>query len=824
MPLISSEVFTPKQVVPINLDKTTIYVYPTITAEMGESEKTYGFTLTKNALRAASRISFKARLDCLKQQMNAGSTVDVYSQRFISHSKTFMSHQANVSVVSYYGSNGRVIPNATDPATGHLKAFEGQTVANRRPAGIKYAKMICQLDFQSIDPTLTGTFPINFYVDLGPIETRNVNNSVGNAVELSTSFIAEDWAHSNQANYETVTLNNTSARKPFYLNPPVIEADINSDVTINISGMESRIEEVSLEAAWNTICSTVLQELCPTMVQDPATHLQSIHQSSKDHNGDIIELTVQEYYKCIKSYTDFFPKSGNWPLDVVQHFITHLNEDIRLQTQKDFSYSSSSRNMDAFIQAQNLLRVLQIASAAEKQKSTLSKQIQQHINGNTTMHAKVHMSAAEKVIQKYTEMPVREKPVKECWGCGQTDHVYAVGDTIVCPNKDLPGVKDKAAKVREDFRARRKASSKKRRSESKDKDKRSDKRVATVADVRALITELTSPKKADNPVHCLTTAVKVNNKSDNKVLALAFKAEMTGIPDNKQASMICTAIEEVSASIDDLNVNNDSNEVNCNAVTILLGTNPVKPPLPITFDTNIPHIQFCVGPTTDKSFGISMAYDTAAQLNVGYAGYHLSIAKAFPAVVKSLIWAKDQYSPLVLSGIVSTEKEQVSKATESTTLPAVIEYHTPYVTKEGAPVTMKIALGNNVSVNTIMGLSTIRNAAISLDFEAKVFQVGILDSKPFEIVFKPTSRGIPDVSPLKTAHPCSIGLQQPSSVTENDIMSCYKAVFESSVESASANKSTPKDSSGDAISTQSTQSNDKTVTFDEHKSTLPSFF
>jgi hypothetical protein len=132
----SSKAFVPKQFTPITLDKTTVYVYPMLSSTMNENKKTYGFGVTKNALKAASMISFKTRLECLKQTTNSASTVDVISSKFIDHAEDFISKISNLSIKSYHGPNGHVIFNCTITQNGHLKPTSNVTAPNRRPANI----------------------------------------------------------------------------------------------------------------------------------------------------------------------------------------------------------------------------------------------------------------------------------------------------------------------------------------------------------------------------------------------------------------------------------------------------------------------------------------------------------------------------------------------------------------------------------------------------------------------------------------------------------------------------------------------------------------
>jgi hypothetical protein len=132
---------------------------------------------------------------------------------------------------------------------------------------------------------------------------------------------------------------------------------------------------------------------------------------------------------------------------------------------------------------------------------------------------------------------------------------------------------------------------------------------------------------------------------------------------------------------------------------------------------------------------------------VGYLDFHLAVAEKLPQLVKSLVWAKDEFSPLILSGIVSDEASEESLKPTST-LPAVIEYHIPYLSREGYRTSLKIALGKGVSVNTIIGMSMIRPAKFSLDLTDNVMESGVLDTTPFPINYKPTIKSMPDFSNL----------------------------------------------------------------------------
>jgi hypothetical protein len=154
-----------------------------------------------------------------------------------------------------------------------------------------------------------------------------------------------------------------------------------------------------------------------------------------------------------------------------------------------------------------------------------------------------------------------------------------------------------------------------------------------------------------------------------------------------------------------------------------------KPLLPISVEANLPHIALPIGQNLETaSISILVTYyDTCAAVNVGYIGHHLPIAEKFPQVVKSLNYAAERYTPLILSGIV-TDTEEKSTVKPTTTLPAIIEYWLPFRPKEGHRTTLKIALGRHVSVNTIIGMPMIKPAKLSLDLTDNVVESEVLDT------------------------------------------------------------------------------------------------
>ena len=168
----------------------------------------------------------------------------------------------------------------------------------------------------------------------------------------------------------------------------------------------------------------------------------------------------------------------------------------------------------------------------------------------------------------------------------------------------------------------------------------------------------------------------------------------------------------------------------------------LKPHLDIPVYKCLPHFSFHVGKLTDSFHPqLQPAYDTCAALNCGFLPFHTAVAKAYPELVKDIVWAGDQFSPILLQGVVHDEAKQNET---TTSLVAVIEYFTPYTTADGNSTTLKVALGNDVAANLILGIATIKAAGLNLDVQDDVITSSVLGNfGPTKVVFKNTARGLP---------------------------------------------------------------------------------
>ena len=166
-------------------------------------------------------------------------------------------------------------------------------------------------------------------------------------------------------------------------------------------------------------------------------------------------------------------------------------------------------------------------------------------------------------------------------------------------------------------------------------------------------------------------------------------------------------------------------------VVVLAVGSPIKLPMPITIQSNLPHIIMKFGETLDSPNcpEIRMAVVSCAALTTGSFHFYAQIVKRFPHCVAK-IYAPQDNAVIVLSGIVQKGEEAVT-----TELEVCFQFHLPYKTRESDDSSFMIATGPHVSVNTILGLPFVLATGAILDFVDMVVECKYLDCPPFPIDF-----------------------------------------------------------------------------------------
>jgi hypothetical protein len=233
-----------------------------------------------------------------------------------------------------------------------------------------------------------------------------------------------------------------------------------------------------------------------------------------------------------------------------------------------------------------------------------------------------------------------------CFGCGGP-HPYSEicgneGHVIICPNKDNPGVRENAACNIEKMRKNRK----KRHNQNS---KRKNLRTANLSGFD------------EQSKKCIT----------NQVLA-AMTSKIVG----KHSSITSSVLTPRSFSGNDRSRGRGpgGGVVLVAEVVVLAAGSPLKCAMPISIQSNLPHITLQFGADLDcpNCPSICCAVDSCTALTTGNFHFFASVAKCFPHCVARMYTPED-YAPIVLSGVVQSNQELVT-----TELEVGFLFHLPY--------------------------------------------------------------------------------------------------------------------------------------------------
>jgi hypothetical protein len=443
-----STAFVPKENVSRTFGKQTVSVYPEIhqPTTMSHAEKSYAFMVTKSALEATT-IPVDQKLQILAGITRTGPLVGVLQAKFIAIANAALFEVGSFSVLSYHGRNGVTIA-ATEP-NGDLSPTQDVTAPARRPAGLIFARLACDLRFTEIDAENIVAHPFTYFVRL-PNENQEVRTSTGTIVQLDTFHGQDDWATGivDQATMDTILKSDQAFGNPFTLLPSSISDPLSSAV---IKSTEPALCKIALSVAWPSICKAVFKQLCPNLDRDPIAVIQSIHQVSKDEKGVEVQQTVVQYFNSLQCMNNFLPADKDWSIDITQHFWTHLLSNIRVQMQANgYVHNSAGSQRDPFNQLMSLQRAFAAATVAEDTLARFQMIARDTVQSSLTLATNlgnvwVGKSVTEDTMSKYN------KDIKKtrgpCWGCGSSEHSFANRKDITCPNKDKPGVMQKLLKL-----------------------------------------------------------------------------------------------------------------------------------------------------------------------------------------------------------------------------------------------------------------------------------------------------------------------------------------------------------------------------------------
>jgi len=164
--------------------------------------------------------------------------------------------------------------------------------------------------------------------------------------------------------------------------------------------------------------------------------------------------------------------------------------------------------------------------------------------------------------------------------------------------------------------------------------------------------------------------------------------------------------------------------------------------MPIDSINELPHLNFPIG-LTEGVAAVSSLFDTGAALNTGYLPYHQFIMQTRPDLIAEYeeFNGRNPFDPIKLGGAI-TDPSAYDLENHGL-LKAVIRYHTPFKTEQnGAPLFLSFALGDDITVNSIIGLPFINALELAYHHRPKVHVSSDILERTFTVTFKETTKTV----------------------------------------------------------------------------------
>jgi hypothetical protein len=165
--------------------------------------------------------------------------------------------------------------------------------------------------------------------------------------------------------------------------------------------------------------------------------------------------------------------------------------------------------------------------------------------------------------------------------------------------------------------------------------------------------------------------------------------------------------------------------------------------MPIAVDNMLPVLSLALGLGATDNISLTGLCDSCGALNTGYTLFHQWIYATYPHLVAEYREFNDKnpFEPIKLLGAIRHPSD--FNETDYGLLTAIIRYKTPYTATDGKPILLSIALGNDVSTNTIFGLPTLDSLQLTWDFSTNT-ATSKCCGNTFTIQRRGSKRGLPD--------------------------------------------------------------------------------
>jgi hypothetical protein len=732
MPASMGTPFTLHLLVQVRVGPVSIGLYLVVNPSMLPHECAHAFHINKTML-AAQNIDTRLQLDALGMQLDFSATVDGTINNWFRFFYDSWFDFSRLTILSFHNVKKDIVPDmmeADDPAI--LLPVQDGLLTNCRKKDVKFVRVQLMLDYSPLVNVTTQAGPTilraEYYIELSQT-LQQLFNGQQTPYNLLTFHGPGNLQTLSSTEIQAQILNVTFQDGPVDLQPARFNL---SSARTDSTELRSETEAKILHLSFSTVCNALFLELCPGYSSQPHAAIDHICQIHSDRDRNQVASTVQAYFQQLMGVARPFSSHREFPMSMCTQFQEGLNPRLQTGFHWYFPQHSGVQLLNATHQRKTLQATLQAAQQAEDDLHAVQHVAQEGVGMSQAFHASAtgglqtaasaFPSQAEKTLMRYSSdsnSPAASHSPHgggtqhpwSCFGCGGP-HPYSElctneGHVVICPNRDIPGVRENAARNIEKM--------------------------------------CKNHKKRHNPNSKRKNLRTVNlsnfDEQGKRRITEQVLVSMTGkiVGKHKSVALLVSTPRSPSKQDRGRGPGPGGGVVLIADVVVLAGGLRLKRAMPISIQSTLPHITIQFGANLDcpNCPLIRCAINLCTTLTTGNFHFFALVAKRFPHCVAKM-YTPDDYAPIVLSGIVQLNEESVT-----TELEVGFLFHLPYRTREGNTASLMVATGPNVSVNTIIGLPFMKAMGMILDLVDEVMDCRYLNCLPFPVDFCRTSNHMP---------------------------------------------------------------------------------
>ena len=663
--------------------------------------------------------------------------------------KEFLDHKGSVLTNSTTTANSQILKILGDPLVSHA--------ANaRRQPNISFVQIQAEIKLDGITGDAKHKITIESTISL-PKSTTIVQDGAGNDVEVYTFAGEADIRTYTPAAFKTEILDKTGQKKPASLQRPAFGA---VNCTLDEDTKDEKFRDALIELCWKFLKDQLFKQCCPGVAFRPSSALALVQQVIKDSNGNPFILPMTLYFTNLRVAMNCMGRE-EYETDVVRYAVDNMAPQIKDELESAYDKHREPRARDWMTQSDALDALLHEAIKAEKKVQSTMRLVDQgatrvltasfpgaQVPVAASASTGIHASVAEttlKANQKYHF--VYHDGDKKCFGCGQ-DHPWRTDGVVTCPNAKHAGV---AQQAQSNFKLWRENRWSGKGGKAKGKGKP---RFGKLLDneKKGFVNNLLGDPILCQTFNSLVAAADEANQAKLNASSNANATQNTGNNGGNTAgnagiygpSSNAVVTYQVTPGGKRTRMNGGSNVVILAGIPVF-NVNPTgAPPLPVSLNSNLPHIALAVG-TNEQDNEIIHCHalmDTGAGAIIGYYDYMEAVVARCPTMLANVYSVKDgKYSSITMHGIV----DEMSGSSATTRLPIAFEIRTPYVDREGREIHIMVGLGSNVSVNLILSNDWFKKMKAVIDYPNDEVRIPMgQDTHTFPITYFPPKKSVPE--------------------------------------------------------------------------------